>query len=410
MTGAKTRSSSQALLEIQDLRTHFEADGGRVPAVDGVSLTIHQGRTAALVGESGCGKSVTALSILRLIPQPPGRIVGGRIMFNDRIRDAPPHADDVIRAASGSERINSSVAAPPTIGHATSRQTCADPIDLLQIGDQAMRRIRGNRIAMIFQEPMTALNPVYSIGEQIVEAVELHQGLRDKDAWAAAAEALRRVGIPDAVRRSRDYPHQLSGGMRQRVMIAMALSCTPALLIADEPTTALDVTVQQQILELLRAIQAETDMSMLLITHDFSVVAEAADDVYVMYAGRIVEHGPVADVLSRPLHPYTQGLLRCMPRLSQRKKRLEVISGNVPDPRGLPSGCRFHPRCRLSADRASVGDRETAPVKSEIFDVVLRCCVEEYDAESSGTPTLREVGSNHFVACWEADPTAKHWT
>ncbi|MEK7732442.1 MAG: ABC transporter ATP-binding protein, partial [Planctomycetota bacterium] len=267
-----------------------------------------------------------------------------------------------------------------------------------------------NRIAMIFQEPMTALNPVYSIGEQVVEAVELHQGLRGKAAWEAAVEALRRVGISDAARRSRDYPHQLSGGMRQRVMIAMALSCRPALLIADEPTTALDVTVQRQILELLRAIQAETGMSILLITHDLGVVAEVADDVNVMYAGRIVEHGPVAEVLAHPLHPYTQGLLRCMPRLSQRKERLEVIPGTVPDPRRLPSGCRFHPRCPLSADRARTGDRQTVPVKSEISDTILRRCVEEYDVESSGTPTLRELRSNHFVACWEADPTSKNWT
>ncbi len=369
MIGTEAR---QVLLEVRGLQLHFETQGGFLSVVDDVSLKIHQGRTVALVGESGCGKSVTALSILRLIPQPPARIVDGRILFNDAEK--------------------------------------ADSIDLLKLNDRDMRRIRGNRIAMIFQEPMTSLNPVYSIGEQIVEAVELHQGLRGKKAWAAAVEALRRVGIPDAVRRSRDYPHQLSGGMRQRVMIAMALSCQPALLIADEPTTALDVTVQQQILELLRAIQSETGMGILLITHDFGVVAEAADDVYVMYAGRIVEHGPVADVLSHPLHPYTQGLLRCTPRLSQRKDRLKVIPGTVPDPRRFPAGCRFHPRCPLSAERARVGDRRTISVKSELSNSVLRRCVEEYAEEPSGIPVLYEMGSNHFVACWEAERTTKHWT
>jgi oligopeptide/dipeptide ABC transporter ATP-binding protein len=368
MTPSDERSTDAPLLEIEDLRTAFATDERMVPAVDGVSLTIPRGKTVALVGESGCGKSVTALSILRLIPQPPGRIVGGRILFREL------HA--------------------------------ADPIDLLRVSDREMRSIRGNRIAMIFQEPMTALNPVYSIGEQVVEAVELHQGLRGKAAWAAAVEALRRVGIPDAARRSHDYPHQLSGGMRQRVMIAMALSCKPALLIADEPTTALDVTVQQQILELLRTLQAESGMSILFITHDLGVVAEAAEDVYVMYAGRIVEHGPVADVLAHPLHPYTQGLMRCMPRLSRRMDRLEVIPGSVPDPRRPPSGCRFHPRCPLSADHARAGRRVSLPVKSEISDTVLRRCVEEYDGEPSGLPTLGELAPGHFVACWEAEPTS----
>lgn len=362
-----------SLLELRDLQVAFFSGNGIVRAVNGVSVHIPRARTVALVGESGCGKTATALSILRLIPASGGGAVNGQILFSD--------------------------VAPPTGGG------IKDPIDLLQIGDQAMRRIRGNRIAMIFQEPMTALNPVYSIGEQVVEAVELHQGLRGKTAWEAAVEALRRVGIPDAVQRSRDYPHQLSGGMCQRVMIAMALACRPALLIADEPTTALDVTVQRQILELLRAIQTETGMSILLITHDLGVVAETADDVYVMYAGRIVEHGPVAEVLAHPLHPYTQGLLRCMPRLSQRKERLEVIPGTVPDPRRLPSGCPFHPRCALSADRTRTGDRQTVPVKSERSSAVLRRCVEEFPSEPSGVPPLRDVGQNHFVACWEAEPT-----
>jgi len=387
MTPSDERSTDAPLLEIEDLRTAFATDERMVPAVDGVSLTIPRGKTVALVGESGCGKSVTALSILRLIPQPPGRVVGGRILF-----------------------IDPTPIAPPTRGGATCDQRPREAIDLLQLDDRGMRRIRGNRIAMIFQEPMTALNPVYSIGEQVAEAVELHQGLRGKGAWETVVEALRRVGIPDAARRSHDYPHQLSGGMRQRVMIAMALSCKPALLIADEPTTALDVTVQQQILELLRTLLAESGMSILLITHDLGVVAEAAEDVYVMYAGRIVEHGPVAEVLAHPLHPYTQGLMRCMPRLSRRMDRLEVIPGSVPDPRRLPSGCRFHPRCPLSADRARSGDRPTVPVKSEISDAVLRRCVEEYNGEPSGLPTLGELAPGHFVACWEADPTSKNWT
>ncbi len=444
MTGTNTPSSGRALLQIDDLRTHFEADGGFVPAVDGVSLSIPHGKTVALVGESGCGKSVTALSILRLIPRPPARIVGGRILFSGSEDVASPLVGDELPR---SQTITTPVA-PPTRGGATlcSVSAAADPIDLLQVTDQAMRRIRGNRIAMIFQEPMTALNPVYSIGEQVVEAVELHQSLRGRAAWDTAVAALRRVGIADAARRARDYPHQLSGGMRQRVMIAMALSCRPALLIADEPTTALDVTVQRQILELLRTIQAESGMSILLITHDLGVVAEAADEVYVMYAGRIVEHGPVAEVLARPLHPYTQGLIRCTPRLGARRDsrtsirdsrtsmRLEVIPGTVPDPRNLPGGCRFHPRCTLSADRAR-GEgcekgfshqhqflrrrqdstshqrqdrislqRETVPVKSEFADLVLRRCVEEYDAEPSGSPMLRQAAPNHFVACWEADP------
>ncbi len=336
-----------------------------MPAVDGVSLSIPRGKTVALVGETGCGKSVTALSIMRLIPQPPGRIVGGRILFY--------------------------------------YSQSADAVDLLQLSDRRMRDIRGNRIAMIFQEPVVSLNPVYSVGEQIVEAIELHQPLRGRAAFSAAVEMLRKVGIPAPKQRAYDYPHQMSGGMCQRVMIAMALACRPSLLIADEPTSALDVTIQLQILALLRALQAETRMSILIITHDLGVVAEIADYVYVMYAGRIVEHAAVEDLFAFPLHPYTQGLLRCMPRLFERKDRLDVIPGSVPDPSRMPSGCRFHPRCRLSSAHARQTGRPGVGVESAVDDPVLRRCVEPYDGEPSGVPPLRELRPGHFVACWEAD-------
>ena len=358
-------SHSNALLELRNLQVSFLTEAGVVSVVDRVSIQIPRGRTVALVGESGCGKSVTALSILRLIPQPPGRVDAGRIWFS---------------GSPGEE-----------------------PIDLLELNERRMREIRGRRIAMIFQDPMTSLNPVYSIGEQIVEAIELHQPLRGRAAWAAAIELLRRVGIAAAEQRAHDYAHQMSGGMRQRVMIAMALSCQPSLLIADEPTTALDVTIQLQILQRLRALQADSRMSILLITHDLGVVAEVADDVYVMYAGRIVEHGPAAGVLHRPLHPYTQGLLRCSPQLARPKERLEVIPGGVPDPGHYPSACRFHPRCRLSAERARDGSRSTIAVAPEIAGRRLRRCVEAFDAEPSGAPSLRELEPNHHVACWEAN-------
>ncbi len=336
-----------------------------VPAVDGVSLRIPCGKTVALVGESGCGKSVTALSIMRLIPQPPGKIIGGKIILTQS-RDR-------------------------------------DPVDLLQLTDRQMRGIRGRRIAMIFQEPMTSLNPVFSVGEQIVEAIELHQPFRGRDAWNRAVEMLRRIGIPALEQGACDYPHQLSGGMQQRVMIAMALSCQSSLLIADEPTTALDVTIQLQILELLHDIRTTTGMGVLLITHDLGVVAQIADYVYVMYAGRIVEHAPVRDLLANPLHPYTQGLLRCMPRLSRRRGRLDVIPGSVPDPTDSPSGCRFHPRCRLTARRARDDGRRVVTSESQVADRVLRRCVEAYTQEPSGDPMLRELLPDHHVACWETN-------
>ncbi len=323
---------SDMLLSIQNLSTHFSTEQGLARAVQEVSFDIPRGQTVALVGESGCGKSVTALSILRLVPQPPGRIVSGRILLEDR--------------------------------------------DLLSLSESQMRRIRGNEIAMIFQEPMTSLNPVFTIGSQIVEAIRLHQKKTARQARQAAVEMLGKVGIADPQQRFDEYPHQLSGGMRQRVMIAMALSCMPKLLIADEPTTALDVTIQAQILDLLRHLRQQQKMSILLITHDLGVVAENADSVVVMYASRVVESAPVEPLFARPLHPYTRGLLRSLPRLNERRKRLEVIPGTVPNPVDFPSGCKFHPRC-------SIGCRDK------------RCQTQE--------PPLKEVMPGRRAACWYAE-------
>lgn len=294
---------------------------------------------------------------------------------------------------------------PSSQSSIVNRQSAID-IDLLQLTEKQMRKVRGNRIAMVFQEPMTSLNPVYTVGEQIVEAIELHQPLRGKAARAQAVEMLCKVGIAAPKERANDYPHRMSGGMLQRVMIAMALACQPSLLIADEPTTALDVTIQLQILELLRSLQAQTRMSILIITHDLGVVAQIADYVYVMYAGRIVEHAPASDLLTNPLHPYTQGLLRCTPRLSKHSKRLEVIPGSVPDPIDWPCGCRFHPRCRLSAERARDEGRSALPIASGVADAVLKRCVETCDDEPSGAPELRELLPGRHVACWEADSTS----
>ncbi len=312
------------LLEIDDLHTHFDTDAGLVRAVDGVSYAVDEGETLAVVGESGCGKSVTALSILRLVASPPGRYAGGTIRFEGE--------------------------------------------DLLEASEERMREIRGNDIAMIFQEPMTSLNPVFTVGDQIVEAIQLHQGLGAAEARERAVESLRRVGIPAPRRRIDDYPHQMSGGMRQRVMIAMALACHPKLLIADEPTTALDVTIQAQILELLRRLQRDAGMSVLLITHDLGVVAETAHRVVVMYAGKVVEQAPVRDLFTAPRHPYTLGLLRSLPDPRGAEKRLVPIDGNVPDARHMPEGCRFHPRCAFAEDRCQAeepplvadGDRQVA--------------------------------------------------
>jgi len=297
-----------------------------------VSFSIKKGRTFGLVGESGCGKSATALSIMRLVPAPQGKIVGGEIVFDGR--------------------------------------------NLPALSENQMRQIRGEKIAMIFQEPQTSLNPVYTVGNQIAEAIRGHQKKSRKEAWAVAVEMLRKVGIADPARRAHEYPHQFSGGMQQRVMIAMAASCEPALLIADEPTTALDVTIQAQILDLLDDLQKQNGMSILLITHDLGIVAERAETVAVMYASRIVEVAETQKLFAGPLHPYTRGLLKSLPRLGFSGKRLRTISGNVPEPLHFPRGCKFHPRCPTG--------------KTD-----KRCRTVE--------PELREVQPGRCVACWHFD-------
>jgi peptide/nickel transport system ATP-binding protein/oligopeptide transport system ATP-binding protein len=297
---------AEPLLSLRNLKTYFYTDEGVVKAVDGLSYDLYRGQTLGIVGESGCGKSVHALSIMRLIPQPPGKIVSGEIWFEGQ--------------------------------------------DLLKLTEEEMRRIRGNRIAMIFQEPMTSLNPVLTIGEQIAEAVMLHQGLGRKEAWDRAVEMLEKVKIPMARERVKDYPHQFSGGMRQRVMIAMALSCNPSILIADEPTTALDVTIQAQILDLMRELQQEFNAAIILITHNLGVIAEMADEVVVMYAGKPVEHTDVRTIFKDPKHPYTWGLLHSIPRLYGRKERLVPIEGQPPSLIDLPPGCPFTPRCPFAME------------------------------------------------------------
>ncbi len=307
-------TDDDVLLKMEGLKTHFFTDVGRVPAVDGVSLEIKEGRTLGLVGESGSGKSVTALSILRLIPQPPGRIVDGKIMFEGR--------------------------------------------DLTDISIAEMRKIRGNDISMIFQEPMSSLNPVFTVGNQIVESILLHQDMSYVEAREYAIDMLDKVGIPAPGERIDEYPHQMSGGMKQRVMIAMALACKPKLLIADEPTTALDVTIQAQILELLNELQEEVGMSILFITHDLGVVAETCDDVAVMYGGRVAEYGDVYTTFEEPAHPYSIGLFNSLPQVETKQKlrsddRLYVIPGMVPSPQDFPSGCRFRDRCEFATDKCS---------------------------------------------------------
>ena len=317
------------LLEVRNLSTHFPTREGLVRAVDDVSFYLDRGKLLGLVGESGCGKSMTALSIMRLIA-PPGNIVGGEILFEGQ--------------------------------------------NLLRFSNAAMRDVRGNDIAMIFQDPMTSLNPVFTVGEQIAEALRLHRGLRRKAARQAAVDAMHEVSIPDPALRADDYPHQLSGGMRQRVMIAMALACDPKLLIADEPTTALDVTIQAQILELLNGLRRNRDLAILLITHDLGVVAEVADRVAVMYTGRIVEESPVNELFARPKHPYTEGLLRSVPKLTAehvaKAERLQTIEGTVPKPTRLPAGCHFEPRCPYRMPRCK--EREI-PLYEVGQDVRARC-------------------------------------
>jgi oligopeptide transport system ATP-binding protein len=316
------------LLQVKDLRTHFFTDEGVVRAVDGISYDVQEGETMGLVGESGCGKSVSALSILRLIPNPPGKIVGGEVWFDGQ--------------------------------------------DLLKVDEDEIRHVRGNRIAMIFQEPMTSLNPVLTIGRQITEALELHLKMNRSAANRRAVELLEMVGIPEAHTRLDDYPHQFSGGMRQRVMIAMALSCNPKLLLADEPTTALDVTIQAQILEIMARLSSEFGTAVIIITHNLGVVARYADRVNVMYAGKIVESGSAREIYGHPRHPYTLGLLRSVPRLDEaRRDKLVPIEGLPPDLANIPPGCSFYPRCAYRIDR---------------------CRQEE--------PPLMLVDEKHYAACW----------
>jgi peptide/nickel transport system ATP-binding protein len=327
--------ANSALLEVVDLRTNFYSEDGITRAVDGVSFTVAAGETLGIVGESGCGKSVTALSIMQLLPRKSGRVVGGTIRFDDR--------------------------------------------DLLGLAEAEMRQIRGNQIAMIFQEPMTSLNPLHTIGEQIAEAVRIHQGLPTGAALARATEMLRLVRIPDPERRLGDYPHQFSGGMRQRVMIAMALACSPKLLIADEPTTALDVTIQAQILRLMLELKSRIGAAIILITHDLGVVAETCQRVIVMYAGRTVEEAGVFDLFDRPAHPYTRGLLGATPaRATTRRRRLAEIAGIVPSLREPIQGCSFAPRCALAIDR---------------------CRVE--------APPMQPLGPGRQAACWRAGETVE---
>jgi peptide/nickel transport system ATP-binding protein len=317
----KDNNEPKALLELDGLRTYFYSDEGVARAVDGVSYTLLEGETLGVVGESGSGKSVTALSVMGLIPQPPGKVVDGRILFRGQ--------------------------------------------DLLKFDDEALRRMRGNEIAMIFQEPMTALNPVYTVGDQIIETVMLHQGADAAAARMRAIEMLTKVGIPSPEARVDEYPHQLSGGMRQRVMIAMAMACDPSLLIADEPTTALDVTIQAQILELIRDLQEDAGMSVLLITHDLGVVAETAHHVAVMYAGKVVEYASVEELFANPKHPYSIGLFRSLPDLAKAGERLATIPGIVPPATRFPSGCRFRTRCSIATDKCAQTEPLLAPYDSD---------------------------------------------
>ncbi|MFQ5667184.1 MAG: ABC transporter ATP-binding protein [Candidatus Binatia bacterium] len=328
------RHGTVALLDVRNLHTSFVTPQGEARAVDDISFSVEAGRTLGIVGESGCGKTMTALSILRLTP-PSGRIVGGEILFDGR--------------------------------------------DLLRLSDAEMRRLRGNAIAMIFQEPMSSLNPVFTVGNQIAEAVRLHQKLSWAAARARALEMLKLVEMPEAERRVNDYPHQLSGGMRQRVMIAMALSCRPRLLIADEPTTALDVTIQAQILDLLAGLQQQLGMAMILVTHDLGIVAERAHEVAIMYAGRIVERAPVAAIFARPLHPYTRGLLQSVPKVGrERTRRLDAIPGLVPDLLHLPSGCHFRDRCSLAITRCSATDPPLEALRPNHWAACIRAAEQEW--------------------------------
>jgi len=357
---------SDYVLNITDLTVSFLVSGRRAAVVQEVGLRVPRGRFVALVGESGCGKSVTALSILRLLPEPPARVEAG-----------------VIRFCPGKD----------------VRGT-AEVVDLLQLRDRAMRRVRGGGIAMVFQEPLTSLNPVMSAGEQIAEAIRLHQSLTSRGVRQAILNLLADVGISDPARVAAAYPHELSGGQRQRVMIAMALGCEPELLIADEPTTALDVTVQAQFLDLLQSLQQTRALSVLLITHDLGVVARVAEEVYVMYAGRIVEHAATQAVLTRPVHPYTAGLLACTPRVTAwRHERMPVIEGSVPSPADRPSGCAFHPRCPLTRELAAENGADTIEIDAPLGLRVLRACTTTSAPSDSIRPHLRAIADGHHVAC-----------
>ncbi len=327
------RQHSKPLLEVVDLKTHFRTDEGLARAVDGISFSLDAGRTLAVVGESGCGKTVTALSILRLLPMPPGEFAGGKILFDGR--------------------------------------------DLIQLSPKELVEIRGGDVAMIFQEPGTSLNPVFTIGDQITEAILLHRKMSNSEARAEVLRVLKEVRMSEPERRIDQYPHELSGGMKQRAMIAMALSCNPRLLIADEPTTALDVTIQARILDLLRSTQAKHGMAVLLITHDLGVVAEMADNVVVMYAGRIVERANVKELFSKPAHPYTHGLFRSLPRVDHESEALEAIEGSVPLPTNFPTGCRFKDRCFAATEK----------------------CNED--------PPFVEIADAHMSACWFAKEVAE---
>ena len=326
----KSSYTAGPLLPIKDLKTYFDTDAGMVKAVDGLDLEVYRGEVLGLVGESGCGKSVTSLSIMRLV-EPPGEIVGGGMVFDGQ--------------------------------------------ELMGLSESEMTHIRGDRISMIFQQPLSSLNPVFKVGEQIAEVLQIHQSFKRREGWTKAVELLQMVGLPDPEQRAHAYPHELSGGQAQRVMIAMALACSPALLIADEPTTALDVTIQAQILDLLRILRTRTNASIILITHDLGIIAELADRVAVMYAGLIVEQATVGELFDHPSHPYTQGLIASIPILGQVKDRLEVIPGSVPDLIDMPGGCRFAPRCKARVEHA------------------LGICTER-------EPDLQPIQSNHLVRCW----------
>ena len=331
---ARKRDGAVPLLEVSELRTHFATDDGEFRAVDGVSFTLFPGRTLGVVGESGCGKSVTALSIMGLVPRPPGRIAGGAVRF--------------------------------------------EGTDLLALPAAQLRGLRGNKMSMIFQEPMTSLNPAFTIGDQIVEVILRHRAVAPQAARERAIEMLRRVRIPAPEQRFKDHPHKLSGGMRQRVMIAMALACDPKLLIADEPTTALDVTVQAQILDLMRNLRDETGAAIMLITHDLGVIAELAQEVVVMYAGKVVERSEVAALFADPQHPYTVGLLGSIPKLHGGQDQLATIEGVVPSPLNLPQGCRFHPRCPFAVEACRMSEPPLAEVKPGHFSACWRAPLEEH--------------------------------